>query len=92
MEEAKRAGHHMKATHMSAQQHTPIRERAGALLWAAKHDHLSLSARGRGATCQLRPPQHSRLQRGTRGRATALAVSHEEAQHASFLRARTVLR
>ena len=46
------------------------------------------SARGRGATCQLRPPQHSRLQRGTRGRATALAVSGKEAQHASVCRAR----
>ena len=49
-------------------------------------------ARGRGATCQLRPPIISHLSRGMRKRATAVAVSHEEAQHASFLRTRTVLR
>ena len=38
--------------------------------------------------CQLRPPRFSRLSRRTRGRATALAVSREEAQHASELRMR----
>ena len=49
---------------------------------------LSLSARGRGATCHLRPPTHSLLWRGTRARATALIISREEVQHASFLSAR----
>ena len=51
---------------------------------------LYSSARGRGATYQLRPPIISRCSRGTRERVTALAVSREEAQHASLLRARTV--
>ena len=49
---------------------------------------LSLSARGRGATYQLRPPRTSRCSRGRRERATTLAVSREEAQHASLVRAR----
>ena len=49
---------------------------------------LSPSARGRGATSQLRPPRISRLLCGTREHGTALAVSREEAQHASLLRAR----
>ena len=51
---------------------------------------LSLSARGRGATYQLRPPIISRLSCGTRERATALAVSREEAQYACLLRVRAV--
>ena len=51
---------------------------------------LSPSARGRGATYQLRPPRISRLLRNTRERATAFAVYREEAQHASLLRARAV--
>ena len=45
------------------------------------HSHL---VRGRGVTCQLQPPRISRLSRGTRERATALAVSRDEAQHASL--------
>ena len=49
---------------------------------------LSLSARVHGATYQLRSLRISRLLRGTRERGTALAVSREEAQHASLLRAR----
>jgi hypothetical protein len=49
---------------------------------------LSISARGRGATYQLRPPIISRLSCGTRERATALAVSREEVQHASLILAR----
>ena len=49
---------------------------------------VSSSARGRGATYQLRPPRISGLLRGTRECATALAVSREEAQRASLLRAR----
>ena len=49
---------------------------------------LSPSARGRGATCKLRPPRISRLPRDTRIRATALSVSRKEVQHASLLRAR----
>ena len=53
---------------------------------------LSPSVRGRGATYQLPPPRISRLLRGTRECATALAVSREEAQHASLLRARAVPR
>ena len=53
---------------------------------------FSLSTRGRGATHQLRPPRTSRCSRGRRERATALAVSREEAQHASMLRARAVPR
>ena len=53
---------------------------------------LSHLARGRGATYQLRPPTIRRLMRGTRQRASALAVSGEEAQHASLLRARAVPR
>ena len=52
---------------------------------------LSPSARGRGATCQLRPPRASRLSRRTRGRVTALAISREEAQHASLLGMRHVV-
>ena len=51
---------------------------------------LSLSARGRGATCQLRPHRISRLSRGTCKRATADAASRVEAQRASLLRARAV--
>ena len=53
---------------------------------------LFSSALGRGATCQVQPQAHSRLLRGTRTRTAALAVSHEEAQHASLLHARAVLR
>ena len=53
---------------------------------------LSYSVRGRGVTCQLRLPIISQLLRGTHERATALAVSREEAQHSSFLRARAVPR
>ena len=53
---------------------------------------LSHSACCRGATHQLRPPIISRLSHGTRERATALAVSWEEAQHASLLRACAVPR
>ena len=49
---------------------------------------LSPSARGRGVTYQLRPSRISRLLRGARERGTALAVSREEAQFASLLRAR----
>ena len=45
------------------------------------------SACGRGATCHWLPPRLSRLSRGTREGATALAVSGEKALHASFLRA-----
>ena len=52
----------------------------------------SLSTRGRGPTRQLRPPRTSQCSRGRRERATALAVSWEEAQHASMLRARAVPR
>ena len=48
------------------------------------------SACGRGATYQLRPPRITRLLRGARERATAFAVSREEAQHSSLLRARRV--
>ena len=44
----------------------------------------------RRASCGLQ--ESSRLSRGTRERATALAVSREEAQHASLLRARAVPR
>ena len=46
----------------------------------------------RGATCQLRPPIRSQLSRGKRERASALAVSLEEAQHAILLRAHAVPR
>ena len=53
---------------------------------------LCPSARGRGATCQRWPSRIRRLSRGTRERATALAVSRQEAQHPSLLRARTVSR
>ena len=51
---------------------------------------LSLSARGRGATCQPWQPTRSRLWRGTRARATEVAASREEAQHARVLGARRV--
>ena len=51
---------------------------------------LSPSARGSGRTCQLLPPIISRLSHGTRKRATALAVSRQEVQHTSELRACTV--
>ena len=53
---------------------------------------LSLSARGRGATCQLWRQRISRRSRGMRERATALVLSREEAQRASLLRARAVPR
>ena len=52
----------------------------------------SLSARGRGATRQLRPQIISRRSRGMRERATAHAVSREAALRASLLRARAVPR
>ena len=52
---------------------------------------LSFGAR-RGATCQLQLPIISWLSRGTRERDAELAVSREEAQHASMLRARAVPR
>ena len=45
----------------------------------------SPSARGRGATCQMRPSEMSRLLCGMRKRANALSISQEEAQHASLL-------
>ena len=51
---------------------------------------LPPSARGRGAMCQRRPPRISRLSRGTREHATALAVFGKKAQHASFLRERNM--
>ena len=49
---------------------------------------LSPSAQGRGATCQLRPPRTAGFRVDARERATALALSREEAQHASLRRAR----
>ena len=42
--------------------------------------------------CQLRAPTHSRLSCGTPGRAAALAVSGDEAQHSKLLCARAVPR
>ena len=48
--------------------------------------------RDRGATCRLKPTTHGRLPRHARERATTLAVSREEAHHASLSRARAVLR
>ena len=53
---------------------------------------LSPLARGRGMTCQLRRFIISWHSRGSRERATALAVSREEAQHVSLLRARAIPR
>ena len=53
---------------------------------------LSPLARGRGATCQLRPPTPSQRRVSRSARAPALAVSREEAQHSSLLRARAVPR
>ena len=53
---------------------------------------LSPSARGRGVTWQLRLSRSDRLSSGTHKRATALAVSQEEAQRASLLRAMAVPR
>ena len=53
---------------------------------------LSPSVRGRGVMCQPWTLRIGRLTRGTRERATALAVSWEEAQHASLLRACAVPR
>ena len=52
----------------------------------------SPSACGCCAMCQRWPPRVGRLSRGTRGRATLLAVSREKAQHSSLLCARTVPR
>jgi len=46
---------------------------------------LSLSARGRGATCQMRPSKMSRLSCGMRERVNALTITQGEAQHASLL-------
>ena len=57
---------------------------------AAPARGASPSVQDRGATCQLRPLARSGLLCGTRGRATALAVSREEAQHSSLPRARAV--
>ena len=42
--------------------------------------------------CQLRPPIRSQLPYGKRERASALAVSPEEAQHAILMRSHAVLR
>ena len=82
-----------------AQHASLLRARAvPRLLWPI-HTHsqatapargLPPSASGRGAMCQLRPPRASRLLRGTREHATALAVSGKKAQHASFLRERNM--
>ena len=53
---------------------------------------IFLSVQDRGATCELWPPTRSRHSRGTRQRATALAVSREVAKNASLPRARAVPR
>ena len=53
---------------------------------------LPPSAPDRGATCQLRPLIRSQLLRGKRERASALAVSPEEAQHVILLLANVVSR
>ena len=50
----------------------------------------SPSARGRGATCQLWPPTHSRRSCGAHERTTAIAVTQEEAHYSSFPRSRVV--
>ena len=53
---------------------------------------FSPSMQDHGVTCQRRAPTHSRLSCGTPGRAAALAVSGDEAQHSKLLCARTVPR
>ena len=59
---------------------------------AALARSLSPCAHDRGATYQLRPPKQSQRHMPRGAGAPLLAVSMEEAQHASFLRARAVPR
>ena len=67
-------------------------DRPRAMKGTVPVEGLFPSMQDRGATCQLWPPTHSQLSRGTCPRATALPVSPEAAQHASLMRARAVPR
>ena len=74
-----------------ARRAAPVVIRPGTVKGTVAAEGLSPSLQDRGATCQLRPPTHSRLLRGTCARATALPVSWEDAQHASLPRAHVAL-
>ena len=51
--------------------------RPGIMTGRCTGEGIPLSLQDRGATCQLQPPTHTQLSRGTCARATALAVSRE---------------
>ena len=77
-----------EAQHSSLLARAPCRAGCGRLMpkkGAAPARGLSPSARGRGATCQLRPPTPSQRRVSRSAGAPALAVSGEEAQHSSLL-------